>query len=204
MVTTFIVDSNISLTLEIKDIGSNDNLEESLGMATYSNSSATVLSYVFIFESFWIQSELVKKLKKSEELEKDFVHIAAHEFKNPIQPILGLSDFLMNNKLDENLFRHSLKIINRNAKKLIQLTNDILDVTKIETNNLNLHKEIFNLSDLVTDIIEDYGNQIDKENITLTKFQYSNKDHEKGNYEGDKINEGEYDIHILADRNRIY
>jgi signal transduction histidine kinase len=204
MITTFIVDSIFSLTLEIKDIGTNDNLEESLGMATYSNSRATVLSYVSIFESFWIQSELVKKLKKSEELEKDFVHIAAHEFKNPIQPILGLSDFMMNNKLDENLFRNSLRIINRNAKKLIQLTNDILDVTKIETNNLNLHKEVFNLSVLVTDIIEDYGNQIDKENITLSaKFQYSNKDHEKGNYEDDKINESEYDIHLHADRNRI-
>jgi two-component system, OmpR family, sensor histidine kinase VicK len=110
----------------------------------------------------------------------------------------------MNNKLDENLFRNSLRIINRNAKKLIQLTNDILDVTKIETNNLNLHKEVFNLSVLVTDIIEDYGNQIDKENITLSaKFQYSNKDHEKGNYEDDKINESEYDIHLHADRNRI-
>ena len=53
------------------------------------------------------------------------------------------------------------KTINRNAKKPIQLTNDILDVTKIETNNLNLNKELFNLGDLISDIIEDYRDQID-------------------------------------------
>jgi signal transduction histidine kinase len=197
MITTFIVDSSFSLTIEIKDIGINDIIEESLGMATYSNSRATVLSYVSIFESFWLQTELVKKLKKSEELEKDFVHIAAHELKNPIQPILGLVEFLMNNKIDEKAFHHSLKIIDRNARKLYQLTNDILDVTKIETNNLILNKELFNLSDLIVDTIEDYGNQINKDNVTLSsKFQVSNKDNEK-RYEN--VN----DIHIFADKNRI-
>jgi signal transduction histidine kinase len=51
---------------------------------------------------------------------------------------------------DENDFRNIIKTINRNAKKLIRLTNDILDVTKIETNNLNLNKELFNLDDLIS------------------------------------------------------
>ena len=137
-------------------------------MATYSNSKATVLSYASIFENFWKQSELVKKLKESEELQKDFVHIAAHELKNPIQPILGLSGLLMKYKLtDYKEFHNILKTINRNAKKLIQLSNDILDVTKIETNNLNLNKELFNLNDLISDIIEDYKNQLDNKNLKL-------------------------------------
>jgi two-component system, OmpR family, sensor histidine kinase VicK len=128
-----------------------DTFVNSIGIATYSNSRATVLSYVSVFESFWKQSDLVKKIKESEELQKDFVHIAAHELKNPIQPILGLSSILMKHKpSDENDFRNIIKTINRNAKKLIQLTNDILDVTKIETNNLNLNKELFNLDDLIS------------------------------------------------------
>ena len=89
-----VIDRKESLVIEIKD-DSKDNFVDSVGFATYSNSRATVLSYVSIFESFWKQSELVKKLKESEELQKDFVHIAAHELKNPIQPILGLSSLLM-------------------------------------------------------------------------------------------------------------
>ncbi len=75
-----------------------DTFVNSIGFATYSNSRTTVLSYVSVFESFWKQSELVKKLKESEELQKDFVHIASHELKNPIQPILGLSGILMKYK----------------------------------------------------------------------------------------------------------
>ncbi len=89
-----IIDRKESLVVEIKD-DTKDNFTKSVGFATYSNSRATVLSYVSIFESFWKQSELVKKLKESEELQKDFVHIAAHELKNPIQPILGLSSLLI-------------------------------------------------------------------------------------------------------------
>jgi two-component system, OmpR family, sensor histidine kinase VicK len=94
-----------------------DTFVNSIGIATYSNSRATVLSYVSVFESFWKQSDLVKKIKESEELQKDFVHIAAHELKNPIQPILGLSSILMKHKpSDENDFRNIIKTINGNAK----------------------------------------------------------------------------------------
>jgi two-component system, OmpR family, sensor histidine kinase VicK len=92
--TIIIIDRKESLVIEVKD-DSKDTFIDSAGFATYSNSKATVLSYVSIFESFWKQSDLVKKLKESEELQKDFVHIAAHELKNPIQPILGLSNQLI-------------------------------------------------------------------------------------------------------------
>jgi two-component system, OmpR family, sensor histidine kinase VicK len=196
--TIIIIDRKESLVIELKD-DSKDTFSESIGFATYSNSRATVLSYTSIFESFWKQSDLVKKLKESEELQKDFVHIAAHELKNPIQPILGLSSILMKHKpSDENEFHNIVKTINRNAKKLIQLTNDILDVTKIETNNLNLNKELLNLGDLIYDIIEDYNNQLDNKNVRLTsKFIYSNKFDEK------KGEEYKYDISVFADRTRI-
>ncbi|HXS59869.1 MAG TPA: histidine kinase dimerization/phospho-acceptor domain-containing protein [Candidatus Sulfopaludibacter sp.] len=167
--TIIIIDRKESLVIELKD-DSKDTFSESIGFATYSNSRATVLSYTSIFESFWKQSDLVKKLKESKELQKDFVHIAAHELKNPIQPILGLSGILMKYKPDENEFYNIVKTINRNAKKLNQLTSDILDVTKIETNNLNLNKELFNLSDLISDLIDDYKDQLDNENVKLTSY----------------------------------
>jgi two-component system sensor histidine kinase VicK len=114
--TIIIIDRKKSLVIEVND-DLKDTFIDSIGFATYSNSRATVLSYTSIFESFWKQSDLVKKLKESEELQKDFVHIAAHELKNPIQPILGLSSILMKHKpSDENDFRNIIKTINRNAK----------------------------------------------------------------------------------------
>ncbi len=201
--TILVIDKKESLVIEVK----NDLKEaflESLGFGTYSNSTATVLSYVSIFESFWSYSDIVEKLKRSEELQKDFVQMAAHELRNPIQPILGLSSFLMENKpTDENEFYNIVKSINRNAKKLIQLTNDILDITKIETNNLNLNKEFFNLGDLISDIIEDYKDQLDNENVKLaSKFIYLSEPDEKKEAE-DGENKNKYNISVFADRTRI-
>jgi signal transduction histidine kinase len=196
-----------SLVMEIRD-DTRNTFADSMGFATYSNSRATVLSYVSIFESSWKQSELGKKLKESEELQKDFVHIAAHELKNPIQPILGLSSLLMKTTpTDEKEYQNIIKIINRNAKKLIQLTNDILDVTKIETNNLNLQMEIFNLDDLISDIVEDYNNELYNENIKLEyEFLFSKRTDDNYKYQvtGEKILKKEINpIYILADRTRI-
>lgn len=204
--TIVIIDRKESLVIEIKD-DTKDTFIDSMGFATYSNSRATVLSYVSIFESFWKQSDLVKKLKESEELQKDFIHIAAHELKNPIQPILGLSSLLMKNIPDEKELHNTIKIINRNAKKLIQLTSDILDVTKIETNNLNLQMELFNLNDLISDLVEDYRNQPEIENIKIEyEFTIPNRIDDKYEYEKDErlIKKKETNlIYILADRTRI-
>jgi hypothetical protein len=59
-VTTIVVDNEFSITIEIKDDANNKNksFSESIGMATYSNSQSTVLSYASIFETLWIQAEL--------------------------------------------------------------------------------------------------------------------------------------------------
>ena len=210
-----IIDKEQSFVIEINDDKAG-NHDKAIGFATYSNSRATVLSYVSIFESFWKQSDLVKKLKESEELQKDFVHIAAHELRNPIQPILGLSSLLLEKKpKDDNDFSIALKIINKNAKKLLQLASDILDVTKIETNNLILNKELFNLNDLVFDIVEDYNNQLlNNKNIKLeyniiyfNEVNYSSNN--KSEYIGkeqnnEKINEKiAKPIYLLADKMRI-
>ncbi len=139
--TILVIDRKESLVIEVKN-DLKEAFSQSMGFGTYSNSTATVLSYVSIFESFWSYSDIVEKLKRSEELQKDFVQMAAHELRSPIQPIIGLSSFLMEKKpADENEFQNMAKIINRNAKKLIQLTNDTLDVTKIETRNMKLNKK---------------------------------------------------------------
>ena len=164
--TILIVDRKESFVMEVKD-DLKETFSYSVGFGTYCNSLATALSYVSIFESFWSQSEIINKLKKSEELQKDFINIAAHELRNPIQPILGLSSVILS-QLDNEKHIAILGIINRNAKKLKQLTDDMLDVTKIETKHLNLNKERFNLNDLIVNIIEDYKNQIDGNNVHLS------------------------------------
>jgi two-component system sensor histidine kinase VicK len=74
-------------------------------------------------------------------MQKDFIDIATHELRTPIQPILGFVEILKDKAKDENQ-KELLNIVSRNAKKLKQLTEDILQVSKIESQSLQLHKEL--------------------------------------------------------------
>jgi signal transduction histidine kinase len=89
--------------------------------------------------------------------------VASHELRTPIQPILGLSEVL-HDKIKDTKQIELIDAIIRNAKRLQQLTEDILDVTKIESQSLKLNKERFNLSELISTIVEEYKNEIGKDN----------------------------------------
>ncbi|HEY6534711.1 MAG TPA: HAMP domain-containing sensor histidine kinase [Candidatus Nitrosocosmicus sp.] len=167
-----LADRKESLVIEIKD-DAKDVFKNAIGFATYSNSQSTVLSYISIFESFWKQSDLVKKLKDSEELQKDFIQIAAHELKNPIQSILTSSEILKSRLEDKEIYA-IVEIISRNAHKLKQLTNDLLDVTKIETKNFRLNKNMFDLKELILNTICDFKKQIDNDKVYLLYNQFEN------------------------------
>src|SRR5919198_3551739 len=95
-----------------------------------------------------------EQLKIQNVMQMEFINIAAHELRTPIQPILGLSEVLISKVKDTEQLQ-LLNAIVRNAKRLEQLTNDILDVARIETNSLNITKELFNLSDVIVNVIED-------------------------------------------------
>ena len=169
--TILIVDNKVSLVMELKD-DSKKTFHEAIGLSTYSNSKAGVLSYVSMFESLWKQAELYEKLKGNEKMQKEFINIAAHELRTPIVPILNLSELLHSNvkgqqQQEEQQQKEMLEIILRNANRLYQLTEDILDVTRIESNTLKLRKERFNLNDAILSVIEDYREQIANDNVKL-------------------------------------
>jgi two-component system, OmpR family, sensor histidine kinase VicK len=174
-VTVLVVDRKYSLAVELKD-DTKDSVHEAIGFATYSNSKSTVLSYVSIFESLWKQVELIEqvtklseKLKDEEKMHKEFINIAAHELRSPIQPIVGLAEILRSNKEIEVVKQEELlSVIIRNAKRLKELTENILDVTRLENQSLNLHKELVNIDDLIASALEDITAQTDyKQNIKL-------------------------------------
>ena len=103
-VTILVVDRKSSLVVELKD-DTKESSYEAMGLGTYSNRKATVLSYVSIFESLWKQSELYEKvselyeqLKVRDKMQTEFINIAAHELRTPIQPIIGLAQILRSRK----------------------------------------------------------------------------------------------------------
>jgi two-component system, OmpR family, sensor histidine kinase VicK len=167
-VSVLLVDRKFSLIVELKDDAMESSLE-AIGLATYSNSPATVLSYVSIFESLWRQSELYEKLKIHDKLQNEFISMAAHEMRTPIQPVLALSQHLLahDTSIDFKERQHFLEIIVRNAVRLQHLTEDILDITKIETHSLQLKMEPIDVKQVILKSIQDAQDQLDEKKIKL-------------------------------------
>ena len=102
--TILVIDRKASLVMELKD-DSKPTFIEAIGLSTYSNSKAGVSSYVAIFENLWRQAELYNQLKEAHEqlkihdkMQEEFIDIAVHELRTPIQPILGLTSSSLQHK----------------------------------------------------------------------------------------------------------
>ena len=120
-----------------------------------------------------------EELRIHDKVQKEFINIAAHELRTPIVPILNLSELLYSKVLlysnvkgeqqeqEQEEQREMLEVILRNANRLLQLTEDILDVTRIESHTLKLRKERFNLNDAILDVIEDDRKQITNANVKV-------------------------------------
>jgi signal transduction histidine kinase len=209
-----VVDKVASLVVELKD-DTKQSSYEAMGLATYSNSKSTVLSYVSIFETLWIQTELYEhlvesnnelaeayeqleaaneQLKVHDKMQKDFINIASHELRTPIQPILGLSEVL-HAKIKDTEQRQLLDTITKNAKRLQRLTENILDVTKIESHSLKLNKEKFNLNDVITNAIDDM--------ILNRELKIEKNDNNSNNTDNIKLLYSPKDIFVEADRTRL-
>jgi len=129
------------------------------------------------------------KLKESERIKDEFINTAAHELRTPIQPILGLIDIVRSRiiTLDGSNGRITrdgnnatkrpegvlllLDVIVRNAKRLKQLTDNILDVTKIESHSFKLNKERFNIEQLIEETATEQNITISDTIITNTEIK---------------------------------
>ena len=164
-ISILVVDSKQCLILELKDDKQNTSYE-AVGLSTYSISPTIISSYLAVFESFWRQAELFEKMKEIELLEKDFVNIAAHELRNPIQPIIGFSELLYS-KIDNHEHRRLLDEVILNAKRLERLSRLMLDVTRIENNSLVLIKEVVDASKVMKDIVDSYNHKLEEKNTEI-------------------------------------
>jgi signal transduction histidine kinase len=118
-----------------------------------------------------------EQLNLHDKMQKEFINIAAHELRTPIQPLLSLTQ-IIRSKIKDAEQGELLDNVIKNAKRLQRLAEDILDITRIESQSLDLKKERFNLNDLILNGVQDYKNQLEKDhdnNITLL-YEFKNDD----------------------------
>jgi signal transduction histidine kinase len=132
--------------------------------------------------------EANEQLTVHDKLQREFINIAAHELRTPLQPILGLSEFL-ESQFGERT--EEMKIIARNARRLERLTQDILDVSKIESGALTLNIQTIDLDEVISSVIMDYSSL-----ANTTRAENAKKEEVKIKYEPKKLM-------VKGDRERI-
>jgi signal transduction histidine kinase len=133
--------------------------------------------------------EANEQLTVHDKLQREFINIAAHELRTPLQPILGLSQFLESQFGERS---EEMKVIARNARRLERLTQDILDVSKIESGALTLNIQPMDLDEVISSIIIDYRNNL----ADAIRIQNNKKEKVKIKYEPKKLM-------VKGDRERI-
>jgi signal transduction histidine kinase len=126
-----------------------------------------------------------EQLKQHDNMQKEFINVAAHELRTPIQTIVGYCEMM--DIIPKNSDRY-LEAIRRNADRLSTLIEDILDVTRIESNKLKIEKTEFDLNEKINNVIKDMVVKDKTDRIQNIKFNSSLKEQ----------------IIVYADKIRIY
>jgi two-component system sensor histidine kinase VicK len=220
-----LIDNSKVLTMSHEDDGL-------ASIAVYSDNKSLAKNFGSLLDSLWNETQMLEsiivakdhladlnkqlteaneQLKIHARMQREFIDVAAHELRTPIQSILGYAELLEEDTEAEeaetitvgreggvreignniNNKRNSVKAVIRNAKKLEQLSQLILDVTKIENKSLNLRKELLNLTDVILTAIDDLI-------IHTVKDPYKKDNHTKLRYEPI-----ENDVFIDADKSRL-
>lgn len=163
-------DRNKSISIRLNEVKEDQKIHDSLTQiidsATYVSGKDTVLSNVRLFDRLWYQTKLIQNVECSVNLQREFVNLAAHELQNPIQPILSLSEIVIDKLKDEEQ-KKLLQLIIKNATSLMFITEGILELTRIEKDILSIHKEKFDLISFMSSIGESYRYFMQENSNTL-------------------------------------
>jgi two-component system sensor histidine kinase VicK len=194
-----IVDNTKFLKAELREPEA-EQFSEAIGLSFYSNSKPSVESYKLFFELLWNERTTNEQFRLSDKMQREFINIAAHELRTPAQSVLGYAELVREDALhrQDNIGRsiEEIEAIYRNAKRLQSLTNDILDVSRIESQTLNLDKEAISIDDLLFRIVEDFKCRIRKDNCNIS----SKKGALQLSYKTQNSNS---ELMVEADRDRI-
>ncbi|HEY6667754.1 MAG TPA: HAMP domain-containing sensor histidine kinase, partial [Candidatus Nitrosopolaris sp.] len=150
--------------------------DDELGELTDSFNSMINSIRAYIEEQKRLSDELKtanQEIQQRERMKDEFINVAAHEMRTPVQPILGLSELLKSKRRGNKVAvtdreeDELLDMIISNAKRLLLLEENILDVSRLENKLLKLNKEECDLVKIISIAIQDAENQIDKNMVEL-------------------------------------
>lgn len=168
LVVPLVVQDTVMGIIDIASVEVNAFNEQHVKLAEiYANH---VVSHIIRLQQLNLLQEQNTKLLELDELKGRFIVTATHELRTPVTSILGYVDFMMS---DESLnlsddAKNDLKIVLRNSMRLAALTNDLLDVQRIQTGRLEIHPKEFDLVELVNQVVEELTPLLQEKNHILS------------------------------------
>jgi len=119
------------------------------------------------------EEELVKAKNEAEDsdrLKSAFLANMSHEIRTPMNAILGFSDLLSSNEYEEEEKKEFIEMIKSSGRLLLNLINDIIDISKIEAGELKIQKISFPIVELLDEIYQTFNQQLERNNKTKVKL----------------------------------
>jgi PAS domain S-box-containing protein len=150
------------------------------------NNFGTITHYVKISENITYLKKIERDLKKAKQeaevandYKNHFLANMSHEIRTPINTIIGFTELMKNDQLSPQKRNKYSEIIEENSQALLRLIDDIIDVSKIEANELKIKKEACSLGDLFSELEMTYNNYLKRKlnrNLKLV-FQLPEESH---------------------------
>jgi len=116
------------------------------------------------------ERELVKAKEKAEEsdrLKSSFLANMSHEIRTPMNGIMGFAQLLKDSQLTESQKEQYIRIMYNSSRQLLRIVNDVLDISKIETGQYQVHNEPFSLNDLMVELFTEFTSQAEYQDVHL-------------------------------------
>lgn len=116
-------------------------------------------------------NQMVRDLSQVETLQKDFIANISHDFRSPLTSIKGYVEAMLDGTIPEDSYDKYLQIVLDEANRLTKMTNNVLDLTKMENGQITLNRQVFDINEMIVGLALSFEQRVEEKKIDI-RFQF--------------------------------